>query len=109
MDRVLKNNGNLFVLDFDPSFAYKNEYGHREGMFSYKMKYVNMFIWNPAYTQIYHESFSHDGAGYSNNPDEKSPWMCFVKTWTMLIPLALIEDNLLSYFHKTISKGFYDG
>jgi ubiquinone/menaquinone biosynthesis C-methylase UbiE len=71
VDRVLKNNGNLFILDFDPSFAYKNEYGHREGILSYKMKYVNMFMWNPAYTQIYHESFSHDGAEYSNDPDER--------------------------------------
>jgi len=63
VDRVLKNNGNLFILDFDPSFAYKNEYSHRDGVFSYKMQYVNMFIWNPAYTQIYHESFSSEGGG----------------------------------------------
>jgi len=71
VDRVLRNNGNLFILDFDPSFAYKNKYGHREGIFSYKMKYANMFIWNPVYTQMYHESFSHDGTGYSNNPDKR--------------------------------------
>ncbi len=71
VDRVLKNNGNLFILDFDPSFAYKNEYCHSEGIFSYKMKYANMFIWNPAYTHIYHESFSYDGTGYNNNPDER--------------------------------------
>lgn len=70
VDRVLKNSGNLFILDFDPSFAYKNEYSHREGVFSYKMKYVNMFIWNSAYTQIYHESFSSGGA-IDNNPDER--------------------------------------
>jgi len=61
VDRVLVNNGNLFILDFDPSFAYKNEYCHREGVFGYKMKYVNMFIWNPGYTQIYHKSFSSGG------------------------------------------------
>lgn len=73
VDRVLKNNGNLFILDFDPSFAYKNEYCHREGTFSYKMKYVNMFIWNPVYTQIYHESFSSEGQVgiLYNNPDER--------------------------------------
>ena len=72
VDRVLKNNGNLFILDFDPSFAYKNEYSHRESVFSYKMQYVNMFIWNPAYKQIYHESFSSDGGRtIDNNPDER--------------------------------------
>jgi ubiquinone/menaquinone biosynthesis C-methylase UbiE len=71
VDRVLKNNGNLFILDFDSSFAYKNDYCHREGIFSYKMKYVNMFIWNPAYTQIYHESFSSEGGALGNNPDER--------------------------------------
>lgn len=70
VDRVLKNNGNLFILDFDPSFAYKNEYCHREGIFSYKMKYVNMFMWNPAYTQIYHESFSSEG-GVVSDPNER--------------------------------------
>jgi ubiquinone/menaquinone biosynthesis C-methylase UbiE len=72
VDRVLRNNGNLFILDFDPNFAYKNEYCHREGIFSYKMKYVNMFRWNPAYTQIYHESFSSGGRGIlDNDPDER--------------------------------------
>jgi ubiquinone/menaquinone biosynthesis C-methylase UbiE len=71
VDRVLKNNGNLFILDFAPSFAYKNEYCHHEGVFSYKMKYVNMFIWNPAYTQIYHESFSSGGGIVGNDPDER--------------------------------------
>ena len=34
------------------------------------MKYVNMFTWNPAYIQIYHESFSHK-EGVDNNPDER--------------------------------------
>lgn len=87
VDRVLKNNGNLFILDFDPSFAYKNEYCHREGIFSYKMKYVNMFIWNPAYTQIYHESFSSEGGALGNNPDERISINVLLKNIDYAYPL----------------------
>lgn len=71
VDRVLTDNGNLFMRDFNPNFAYKNEYCHSEGVFSYKMKYGNMFIWNPVYTQIYHESFTLGESGFVNNPDER--------------------------------------
>lgn len=71
VDRILKNNGNICISDFDPDFPYKNEYCHRGNIFSYKMSYRNMFMWNPLYSLIYHESFSHDGGGYNNNPDER--------------------------------------
>ena len=47
---MLKNNGNLFIRDFNPNFAYKNEYSHCKEIYSYKMKYRNMFTWNPVYT-----------------------------------------------------------
>jgi len=70
-DRVLKDNGNLFILDFIPDFAYRNEYRHRGNISSYKMSYKEMFLWNPAYALIYREVFSHEGREYIENPDER--------------------------------------
>lgn len=71
VDRVLKNNGNLFIRDFNPNFAYKNEYSHCKEIYSYKMNYKNMFTWNPVYTLVHHESFAPGGGKYNNNPDER--------------------------------------
>jgi len=49
-DRILKDDGILLIVDFLPPFAYKNPYHHREGLFSYKLDYSQMFLWNPGYT-----------------------------------------------------------
>lgn len=60
-DRCLKENGVVVIIDFEPAFPYKNTYAHQPDMFSYKMNYANMFLWNPDYFQIYQELGSHYG------------------------------------------------
>jgi len=60
-DRVLKNNGHIIILDFEPPIEHKNEYHHKNGVFSYKMDYSKMFSWNSRYTLKYKHVFNHGG------------------------------------------------
>ena len=39
---------------------YKNEYKHKEGVFSYKMDYSKMFSWNPSYQLISNNYLSEE-------------------------------------------------
>ena len=47
--------------DLLPPFPYKNKYSHFEGVYSYKMDYSQMFIWNPSYTLLSLDISSHNG------------------------------------------------
>ena len=58
VDRVLADGGKLAILDFSPSFPYRNPYSHYPGIFSYKMAYAGLFTWNPAYFPIYQHVFA---------------------------------------------------
>ena len=70
-DRVLQNRGYLVVLDFDPPFAYRNEYKHRAGIYAYKMSYPDAFLWNPTYTLVSQVVFAHQDQADFTNPDER--------------------------------------
>ena len=70
-DRCLINKSFLIIQDFFPSFAYKNHYAHRDGVYSYKMDYSRMFTWNPVYTEISKTIYSHTGYALRDIPDEK--------------------------------------
>lgn len=58
-DRVLMDLGNIIIFDFHPSFLYKNPYSYHQGLYSYKMNYSNLFLWNPAYALKYQKKFFH--------------------------------------------------
>jgi ubiquinone/menaquinone biosynthesis C-methylase UbiE len=58
-DRVLNNLGNIVVLDFYTTFPYRNHYAHHSGLYSYKMNYSHMYLWNPAYILKYQKIFFH--------------------------------------------------
>lgn len=60
-DKILNNGGYVVINDFKPPYPYTNEYKHYEGIKSYKMDYSKMFTWNPDYTLISSEIYSHDG------------------------------------------------
>jgi len=57
VDRVLKNNGCIIILDFNTPFAYRNNYIHFTGLYTYKMDYAKMFSWNPYYTVFFKKIF----------------------------------------------------
>jgi ubiquinone/menaquinone biosynthesis C-methylase UbiE len=58
-DRVLMDLGHIVIYDFHPPFPYKNNYSHYKGLYSYKMNYSNLFLWNPAYSLKYQKIFFH--------------------------------------------------
>lgn len=60
VDRCLCNNGIIIIKDFYPPFPYKNEYIHFDNIYSFKMDYSRMFLWNPNYYEIYKKVFTHD-------------------------------------------------
>lgn len=60
-DRCLKKGGYIFIKDHITDMPYKNKYAHAEGLFSYKMNYPQMFLWNPAYSLINHEVYTFEG------------------------------------------------
>jgi ubiquinone/menaquinone biosynthesis C-methylase UbiE len=70
-DRCLQDKSSLVIHDFYPPFPYRNKYAHLDGIYSYKMNYVRMFTWNPAYTEIYNTVYSHSGYALRDVPDER--------------------------------------
>jgi ubiquinone/menaquinone biosynthesis C-methylase UbiE len=59
-DRVLAEGGHLIVYDFCTDTPYRNAYSHRPGCYSYKMRYGDLFSWNPAYRTVYHRLVDAD-------------------------------------------------
>jgi ubiquinone/menaquinone biosynthesis C-methylase UbiE len=58
-DRVLMELGHIVILDFHPPCQYRNPYAHHAGLYSYKMNYSQLFLWNPAYSLSYQKMFYH--------------------------------------------------
>ncbi len=69
-DRVLKNPGWIVILDFYSETPLRREYHHHLGMFSYKMDYRKLFMWNPGYTSYSHKLCHHQEGGYTDDPQE---------------------------------------
>ena len=69
-DRVLKNPGWLLILDFYSPAPVIREYRHRPGIFSYKMDYRTLFMWNPSYENFIHKVRHHSEGGYTDDPKE---------------------------------------
>ena len=61
-DRVLKSNGHLIILDFEPSKEYFKDYHHKKGVLTHKMDYSKMFTWNKNYILRCKQIFNHDNS-----------------------------------------------
>jgi len=70
-DRVLKTGGFLEILDFDPIHRHKRPYHHKEGIFTYKHQYTNLFIDSGHYYLMAKESFSHAENFFSKDSNER--------------------------------------
>lgn len=70
-DRVLKDGGHIVVYDFCTDVAYRNAYAHKPGYYCYKMKYAELFTWNPAYSVVHHQLVSHGGPSIPDSMDER--------------------------------------
>jgi ubiquinone/menaquinone biosynthesis C-methylase UbiE len=69
-NRVLNDNGHIFILDFYSKREISNNYHHLEGIKSYKMDYRKLFEWHPNYLLIKHNVGSHQGFRPTNDENE---------------------------------------
>lgn len=70
-DRVLRDGGFLVINDFDSTSPYMNEYSHKEGIFSYKNDYSNIFTSSGHYHLVSKHSHSHSANHFDANFDER--------------------------------------
>ncbi len=57
-DHALEDGGLMVVYDFTAVLPHKTEYKHKQGIWSYKQNYEEMFLCSPAYTKlltVYHK------------------------------------------------------
>jgi ubiquinone/menaquinone biosynthesis C-methylase UbiE len=71
-NRVLKETGYLFILDFYSKNETSNDYHHLAGVKSYKMDYRKLFDWHPSYSLIKQIVGSHYGL---KQTDDKNEWI----------------------------------
>lgn len=69
-DRVLKRDSWLIIHDFYSPTPRSRNYHHRQGVYSYKMDYRNLFCWHPAYECYSHELLHHSTREYTDDAEE---------------------------------------
>ena len=71
IDRVLKNNGTLVIVDFFSESSLKNAYEHIENFsaFSYKQNYDKIFTASKLYYLLDKSTFNHTSSGYDASED----------------------------------------
>jgi ubiquinone/menaquinone biosynthesis C-methylase UbiE len=70
-DRVLRDQGFLVIIDFDPVGPRKRPYRHLDGVFSYKMDYSAAFVASGHYRLAQKSSFSHAGRAFEMSPADR--------------------------------------
>lgn len=69
-DRVLKPEGWVVIHDFFASAPVQRPYHHKDGVYSYKMDYRQLFDWHPSYTCFAHDVMGHGGGALTDDPQE---------------------------------------
>lgn len=90
-DRVLCENGAIAILDFDVRNPYRKIYKHASDVYSHKMQYRDMFLWNPAYRLVSHSLVQLEGAPRVVPPDESIGLSFIVKESSGAFPLREAE------------------
>ncbi len=71
VDRVLKNQGYLAIIDFDTKIPKKRVYKHSPGLYSYKMDYSRIFLAFPHYSMADKYCYSHSSIRFVEDPSER--------------------------------------
>lgn len=58
--KALNSQGYIFIYDFD-SPAQRQVYHHRDGIYSYKMPFAELFTWHPQFKMLFKSMESHGG------------------------------------------------
>jgi ubiquinone/menaquinone biosynthesis C-methylase UbiE len=73
-NRVLSVGGRIVIYDFMSSGYYKNNYSHRDGLFSHKMDFSKMVSWHPNYVLEAALSISHSSPEKHEIPANLDDW-----------------------------------
>ena len=68
-DRVLRDKGFLIIKDFTSAVPLKGTYNHLPGVFSHKLDWTKMFVWNPAY-RLLSRRYQEHAQPYGFHPQE---------------------------------------
>ena len=71
VDRVLAANGHLAIIDFDPSTPRRRPYRHREGISSFKMDYMRLFLAYPQFQLVSKHVGTHAGPSPQADDSER--------------------------------------
>lgn len=70
-DRVLRDGGFIVIVDFDPAQPVRRRYSHAQGVTTYKTDHARLFLGFPQYCLAEKRPFSHGGAGFERDGDER--------------------------------------
>ncbi len=59
-DEALLDGGHIIIHDFFPEYPYRRPYAHKEGLWSYKMDYRNLWLAHPGYREVRTDLFGED-------------------------------------------------
>jgi ubiquinone/menaquinone biosynthesis C-methylase UbiE len=71
VDRVLARNGLLAIVDFDPSSPRRRPYRHRDGITSFKMDYMQLFLAFPHFRLVSKHVGTHEGPSLAADDSER--------------------------------------
>ena len=60
----------MLILDFYNLVPLKREYYHYSGLFTHKMDYRKLFMWNPSYSSYTHKVRKFLVSGYTDDLQE---------------------------------------
>ncbi len=76
-DRVLKKDGTLAIIDFDPPQPMVRPYHHCPGIYSYKQDYSQLFLASGKYTLAEKLPGSHaDSCWHPDGGERIALWIC---------------------------------
>ncbi|NOH63917.1 methyltransferase domain-containing protein [Vibrio sp. RE88] len=58
---ALNEGGYIAIFDFN-AVPHKRTYHHKDGVYSYKMKFARMFDWHPQYQLVFQNVLEHNGS-----------------------------------------------
>lgn len=71
VNKNLSKGGFIHIIDFDAKFPTERAYAHDQRIKTRKMDYSSLFCSFPNYFLVEKNSWSHEGAGFHINPNER--------------------------------------